>query len=57
MLLTGEKSIRDIIAFPKTTRAQCLLTEAPGPVDEAQLEELHLALRPPRRALPRGEAF
>jgi aspartyl-tRNA synthetase len=56
MLLTGEKSIRDIIAFPKTTRAQCLLTEAPGPVDEAQLEELHLAIRPPRGAPPRGAA-
>jgi aspartyl-tRNA synthetase len=45
MLLTGAGSIRDVIAFPKTQRATCLLTEAPSPVDPAQLTELGLRLR------------
>jgi len=45
MLLTGAKSIRDVIAFPKTQKATCLLTEAPSPVDPAQLTELGLRLR------------
>jgi aspartyl-tRNA synthetase len=40
MLLAGVDSIRDVIAFPKTQRAVCLLTEAPTPVDAAQLREL-----------------
>jgi aspartyl-tRNA synthetase len=44
-LMAGAESIRDVIAFPKTQRAQCLLTGAPGPVDEAQLRELHIRLR------------
>ncbi|GAB4222608.1 MAG: aspartate--tRNA ligase [Acidobacteriota bacterium] len=44
-LLVGEESIRDVIAFPKTTSATCLLTDAPSPVDEAQLAELGLRLR------------
>lgn len=44
-LMTGAESIRDVIAFPKTQRAQCLLTEAPGDVDERQLRELHIRLR------------
>ena len=46
-LMAGAESIRDVIAFPKTQRAQCLLTQAPGPVDEKQLRELHIRLRTP----------
>ncbi|WP_456371323.1 amino acid--tRNA ligase-related protein, partial [Thermodesulfatator atlanticus] len=42
MLMLGRKSIRDVIAFPKTQRAQCLLTGAPAPVTMTQLTELHL---------------
>ncbi|MCX9156840.1 aspartate--tRNA ligase [Niveibacterium sp. 24ML] len=45
MQLAGTDSIRDVIAFPKTQRAQCLLTQAPSPVDEKQLRELHIRLR------------
>ncbi|MCB1937848.1 MAG: aspartate--tRNA ligase [Rhodocyclaceae bacterium] len=44
-LMTGAESIRDVIAFPKTQRAQCLLTDAPGDVDERQLRDLHIRLR------------
>jgi aspartyl-tRNA synthetase len=44
-LMTGAESIRDVIAFPKTQRAQCLLTNAPNAVDEKQLRELHIKLR------------
>ena len=44
-LLAGAESIRDVIAFPKTQRAQCLLTQAPSLVDEKQLRELHIRLR------------
>jgi len=44
-LMAGMDSIRDVIAFPKTQRAQCLLTQAPSPVDEKQLRELGLRLR------------
>jgi aspartyl-tRNA synthetase len=51
-LMTGAESIRDVIAFPKTQRAQCLLTQAPSPVDEKQLKELHIRLRAPAAVVP-----
>jgi len=44
-MMAGAESIRDVIAFPKTQRAQCLLTDAPSDVDEKQLRELHIRLR------------
>jgi aspartyl-tRNA synthetase len=44
-LMAGAESIRDVIAFPKTQRAQDLLVQAPSPVDEKQLRELGLRLR------------
>jgi len=50
MLLTKSSSIRDVIAFPKTQRAQCLLTEAPSPVDNEQLKELSIRIREARKA-------
>ncbi|MCS7090250.1 MAG: aspartate--tRNA ligase [Verrucomicrobiota bacterium] len=49
-LLCGAESIRDVIAFPKTAKGTCLMTESPGPVEPRQLRELHLELRmPPTR--------
>jgi len=46
MLLAGEKSIREVIAFAKTTAAQDLMADSPSPVDEDQLEELHISITP-----------
>jgi aspartyl-tRNA synthetase len=46
-LMTGAQSIRDVIAFPKTQRGQCLLTQAPSEVEEKQLRELHIRIRTP----------
>jgi aspartyl-tRNA synthetase len=45
MLITKKSSIRDVIAFPKTQKASCLLTHAPSPVELEQLRELHIRLR------------
>jgi aspartyl-tRNA synthetase len=45
-LMAGTESIRDVIAFPKTTTAQCLMTGAPSPVPDAQLAEVHVQIRP-----------
>lgn len=50
-LMAGTESIRDVIAFPKTTGAQCLMTDAPSPIADAQLAEVHIQVRP---ATPRG---
>jgi aspartyl-tRNA synthetase len=45
MLMTGAKSIRDVIAFPKTQSAACVMTDAPGLADNKQLRELNIRLR------------
>ncbi len=45
MLMLGASSIRDVIAFPKTQSAACVMTDAPGAVDDLQLRELHIRLR------------
>ncbi|MDA8027572.1 MAG: aspartate--tRNA ligase, partial [Nitrospiraceae bacterium] len=44
MLLLGRESIRDVMAFPKTQKGSCLLTQAPAPVEPAQLKELGIRL-------------
>src|SRR3546814_14664983 len=53
-LMAGTESIRDVIAFPKTTTAQCLMTGAPSPIPDKQLAEVHVAVRPTAagRAIP-----
>ena len=53
-LMAGAESIRDVIAFPKTQRGQDLLIDAPAPVTEAQLRELHIRIRPADAAKPAG---
>ena len=56
MLMVGASSIRDVIAFPKTQSAQCLLTDAPGIVSTTQLRELNLRLREvPNSQVPQTE--
>jgi aspartyl-tRNA synthetase len=45
--MAGAESIRDVIAFPKTQRASCLMTNAPNVVDDKKLSELHIRLRNP----------
>ena len=47
-LMAGSESIRDVIAFPKTTTAQCPMTGAPSPIPDAQLAEVHIQVRPPQ---------
>jgi len=48
LVLSKKDNIRDVIAFPKTQKAQCLLTQAPSPVDKEQLRELHLRIQKPK---------
>lgn len=55
MLLTGTDNIRDVIAFPKTQRGQCLLTDAPSEVDQKQLDELNLRTQRHLRAIEQEE--
>jgi aspartyl-tRNA synthetase len=55
MLLTNTDNIRDVIAFPKTQRGQCLLTDAPSEVDPVQLEELNLRTQKHLRAIDRAD--
>jgi len=47
-LMAGTESIRDVIAFPKTASAQCLLTSAPSQIPDKQLAELHVKVREPK---------
>jgi aspartyl-tRNA synthetase len=50
MLLAKRSNLRECIAFPKTAQASCLLTEAPSPVEESQLDELHIQIKPKKKA-------
>jgi aspartyl-tRNA synthetase len=50
MFMAGTDSIRDVIAFPKTQTAACLLTDAPTPASEQQLKELHIRVKLPVKA-------
>jgi len=50
MMLAGTENIRDVIAFPKTQSHQDLMLGAPSPVDQAQLEELHIKVVPPQKS-------
>ena len=54
MLMTGAQSIRDVIAFPKTQSAACVMTNAPGDVNDQQLQELNIRLRQNRESLDRS---
>ncbi len=54
-IMAGAESIRDVIAFPKTQKASCLLTDAPSVVDEAQLRDLHIRLRKPVESAEKSE--
>jgi len=50
MLMSGAQSIREVMAFPKTQNANCLLTQAPSEVSQGQLRDLHLRVRRPQPA-------
>jgi aspartyl-tRNA synthetase len=50
MLLAGEKSLREVIAFPKTTAAQDLMADSPSPVDKDQLDQLGIAIKESAKA-------
>jgi len=50
MLLSKRNNLRECIAFPKTAQATCLLTEAPSPVEESQLDELHIEIKRKKKA-------
>jgi aspartyl-tRNA synthetase len=56
MLMVGANSIRDVIAFPKTQSAACVMTDAPGAVDDTQLRDLHIRLRKKEQAVAAAPA-